>query len=345
MDQTSAAPAAPSPAPAHAAGAQPRPPRRVAPPLHGLLAIDKPRGMISKDVSRWLVKRLGKLKIGHVGTLDPAASGVLPVLLGRATRLQDYLLDLPKAYEFDVKLGSETDTLDLDGQVVLELPFDHVTTDAMRAAVQTLVGDIEQIPPVYSAVKYKGRPLYDYARSQNAGDLPLESMKRKVHVASFELLAHEGDFASFRVLCSRGTYVRTLVKDLADKLGSCGTLTRLVRTQAAGVGLDQAVDLDQLEARLGEVASLVVPIEGLSLGLIRWRCPTRGATDRLKGGQQLAATPADYAAGVDDPGAPLPGAWARPVLLLDDTGEAFGIGAVRGHESGRMVISMKRGLS
>jgi tRNA pseudouridine55 synthase len=110
--------------------------------VDGLLPIHKPQGMVSKDVSRWLVKRFGRLKLGHVGTLDPAASGVLPILIGRATRLQDYLLDLDKSYEFDMTLGFETDSLDLDGSKVREAAWEHVTSDALVAAARELLGDI-----------------------------------------------------------------------------------------------------------------------------------------------------------------------------------------------------------
>src|SRR5690606_14945083 len=121
---------------------------------NGLLVVNKPEGMVSKDVSRWLEKRMGRMRLGHVGTLDPAASGVLPILLGRATRLQDYLLDLPKSYEFDIAFGTETDTLDREGTVVQTAAFDHVTEDLLRQAMAKFVGDIEQLPPLYSAVKY-----------------------------------------------------------------------------------------------------------------------------------------------------------------------------------------------
>ena len=126
--------------------------------------------MVSKDISRWLVRRLGKLKLGHVGTLDPAASGVLPVLLGRATRLQDYLLDMPKTYEFDIRFGSETDTLDLDGQVIRETAWEHITEAQLRTAIGAFIGDIVQTPPIYSAIKYKGKPLYAFAKDAKAGD-------------------------------------------------------------------------------------------------------------------------------------------------------------------------------
>jgi tRNA pseudouridine55 synthase len=315
--------------------------------INGLLPVDKPAGLVSKDVSRWLVKRLGKLRLGHVGTLDPAASGVLPILLGRATRLQDYLLELPKTYEFDVTFGKETDTLDRDGQVVKEGPWEHVSAAQLTTAIQAFVGDLEQTPPLYSAVKYKGKPLYDYARGGDAGrDVPLAALKRKVRVARFELLGFKPGVGTFRVTCSKGTYVRALVKDVAEKVGSCGTLTRLVRTNAAGVDLSSSVSLEGIESRLGEFRSLVVPVEAIDLGLPRWRSPREGLAARLKGGQQVSVELHEYLAGLGaTEAAPQPpGGWARPLLLLTEQGVAFGMGSVRRHESGRIVIVMKRGL-
>jgi len=311
----------------------------------GLLPIDKPAGMISKDVSRWLVKRAGKLKLGHVGTLDPGASGVLPLLIGKATRLQDLLLDLPKTYEFDVKLGSETDTLDQDGQVVREAPWEHVTEEALRTAVARFIGEVEQTPPIYSAVKYKGKPLYEYARGGAEADVPLEGLKRKVFVSTFELLTFAPGRASFRATCSRGTYVRTLVKDVADAVGSCGTLTRLVRTQAAGIHIENAIGLDALEKSLPNLGGALIPMESIDLGMPRWQAQGNGWMERLSGGQQIAVEPAEYLDGLkSETERDLPAAWSRNVLLLGREGRAFGFGNVRRNESGRVVISMKRGL-
>lgn len=313
--------------------------------VNGLLPVNKPSGMVSKDVSRWLVRRLGKLKLGHVGTLDPAASGVLPILLGRATRLQDHLLDMPKTYEFDVKFGSETDTLDLDGVVVREAPFEHVTSEGLGVAIQEFIGDLEQTPPLYSAVKYKGRPLYDYARADKGDDVPLESLKRKVRVASFDLLSYGAGVGSFRVTCSRGTYVRTLVKDVAEKVASCGTLTRLVRTEAAGVMIGGSLSLEQLEERLGDFSALVLPVEKIDLGMPRWRAGRELVEAKLKGGQQVAVEVAEFAEGLGVEGQNLTfTGWSRPLLLLAAAGDAFGIGSVKRHESGRLLITMKRGL-
>lgn len=316
--------------------------------IDGLLAVNKPAGVISKDVSRWLVKRIGKVKLGHVGTLDPAASGVLPLLLGRATRLQDFLLELPKTYEFDITFGSETDTLDQDGKVVREAPWDHVTEGDLRASLERFIGDIEQVPPIYSAVKYKGRPLYDYARGgdqEAAAAVPLAELKRRVSVSKFELLNFRSGSSSFRITCSKGTYVRSLVRDVSETLGTCGTLTRLVRTSAAGIDLAQSYGLEGIESQLDGFESLIVPMAQIKTGLAHWSCPDPLATAKLRGGQNINVAVETYLAGLTcDSDRALPSALSKSVLLISDKGAAFGVGTVLRNESGRVVIALKRGL-
>ena len=332
----------------------PRPALRPTPysNLSGLLPIAKPPGMISKDVSRALMKRIGRVRLGHVGTLDPAASGVLPLLLGRATRLQDLLLDRPKSYEFDLAFGRETDTLDADGAVVLEMPFDHVTEHAIIAAMTPFRGEIEQTPPLFSAVKFRGRPLYDYARGESGGDeVPLESLRRKVRIDRFELLAFEPGQATFRVTCSKGTYIRSLVKDLAASVGSCGTLSRLVRTEAAGVPLAEARSLAEVLQRLEDgpsaLADLLVPMDRLDVGLPLWRSSGGELSSKLRRGQQVLVDAVGYDQGLElRPGMEdgRPNAWGRPVLLLDESSDVIGMGSVRSLDGHRIAIVMKRGL-
>lgn len=315
--------------------------------IDGLLPVHKPEGMVSKDVSRWLVKRAGKLRLGHVGTLDPSAGGVLPLLLGRATKLQDWLLELPKTYEFEVTFGSETDTLDRDGKVVRERPWEHVTEASLRNAATSFLGEIEQVPPAYSAVKFKGKPLYEYARKERLDDLPpLEQLKRRVRIDHFELLGYEGQVGRFRVNCSKGTYVRSLVKDVAEKVDSCGTLTRLVRTEAAGVKLAQAYGLEAIEERIQDLSTMVVPLAEIDLGLMRWQAQRRSDSQKLRNGQTLLLDAAEFLAGLSArEGVDMSlGAWDKPLLLVGDTGVGLGVGAVRRQETGRVVISMKRGL-
>jgi tRNA pseudouridine55 synthase len=311
--------------------------------------------MISKDVSRWLTKRVGKVKLGHVGTLDPSAEGVLPILLGRATRLQDFLLEMPKTYEFDMTFGSETDTLDNEGVVTATMPWEHITYESLLAATASFHGEIEQTPPMYSAVKFKGKALYEYARSGRSDEVPRDALKRFVKITHFDLLSYKDGVGTIRVTCSKGTYVRVLVKDIAAKLGSCATLTRLVRIEAAGVTLADTVQLESLEStfeqmessdtKLDQLERFLVPMSKINLGMPKWRATNKAWIDRLAGGQQIIIDLEDFLSGLDSPGgAEVLASWAKPLLLLRETGEAFGMGSVRRQEAARVVISMKRGL-
>ncbi len=311
--------------------------------IDGLLAVNKPAGMVSKDVSRWLTRRIGKVKLGHVGTLDPAAAGVLPILLGRATRLQDFLLEMPKSYEFDVAFGIETDTLDQDGQVVSEREWDHISAPSLELAIKSFIGEIEQVPPIYSAVKYQGKPLYDYARGRGGGEasaVPLEGLKRRVNVSSFEMLRFKPGSGTFRITCSKGTYVRSLVRDLAYAVDSCATLTRLVRTQAAGILIENSLSPESIDADLARFPDLVVPISKIKMNLSAWRCPTVKVEGKLRNGQRVILDRDQFEMSLDanEDGA------RDTVLLMDDSGVAFGVGSIRCHESGSVELVMKRGL-
>ncbi len=311
--------------------------------MSGMLVVNKPLGMISKDVSRWLQRRFGKLKIGHVGTLDPGASGVLPILLGKATRVQDYLLDLDKSYEFDVEFGYETDTLDFEGEVVKRLDSSHITFEGLIPAVESQNGDITQIPPLFSAVKYQGKPLYDYARSGRGEEVPLESLARKVRVHQISLLKFEDNKATISVSCSKGTYVRVLAKDIADKLSCCGTVTRLVRTRAAGVELKQSFGLEEIEANTAEIQKLLTPLESIEMEIPKWVPPDENAVSKLRSGQEVVVDAASYLSGLQGE-REMPEAFAMPLVLLDCDGCAFGMGTVMLHDMGRIKINLKRGL-
>jgi tRNA pseudouridine55 synthase len=191
----------------------------------GLLLVDKPGGMTSHDAVDVVRRRLGTKKVGHAGTLDPMATGLLLVGVGRATRLLRFLSDLPKTYEGTMRLGVETTTLDADGEVVRETQV-TVTRDDLERAMRALEGESMQRPPAYSAVKVGGRKLYEAAR---AGER-LEAEPRPIRVDAFDLLGFDSPDATFRVACSTGTYVRVLGADVGEAL-SCGAhLTALRRT-------------------------------------------------------------------------------------------------------------------
>jgi tRNA pseudouridine55 synthase len=195
---------------------------------HGLLLIDKPSGITSHDAIDLVRRATSTRKVGHAGTLDPPATGLLLVGVGKATRLLRFLGELPKLYEGTGILGVETDTLDATGNVVREAPV-KATEAELRAAMAALTGQIEQVPPAYSAVKVEGRPLYRAARKGQQVHAP----PRRVHVYAFNLRRFQSPRFEFRVRCSGGTYVRTLVADVGGSLGCGAHLSALRRT---GIG-------------------------------------------------------------------------------------------------------------
>lgn len=209
----------------------------------GLLLLDKPKGMTSHDVVDAVRRTLGTRKVGHAGTLDPMATGLLLVGAGRATRLLRFFGDLPKVYEGTARLGVETDTLDADGTVVRSSAVD-VSRAQVEAAVAALVGESMQRPPAYSAVKVGGRKLYESAR---AGEM-VEAAPRRIRVDAFEVRSFDGRDVEFGVTCSGGTYVRVLAADVGTALGCGAHLTRLRRTAIGPYRVDDAEEPDGVTA-------------------------------------------------------------------------------------------------
>ncbi|MDP9328854.1 MAG: tRNA pseudouridine(55) synthase TruB [Actinomycetota bacterium] len=207
----------------------------------GLLLIDKPAGITSHDVIDRVRRSLGTRKVGHAGTLDPMATGLLVIGVGRATRLLRFLADLDKTYEGTARLGVETDTLDADGDVtrMVDLPA-TVTSAEIRRAMASLEGESMQRPPAYSAVKVGGRKLYEAAR---AGEV-LEAAARRIRVRGFELVRAAGADVDFRVTCSSGTYVRVLLADVGTALGCGAHLTRLRRSAIGPFRVEEATAPD-----------------------------------------------------------------------------------------------------
>ena len=206
----------------------------------GLLLVDKPKGITSHDAVHAIRRALETNKVGHAGTLDPMATGLLVVGVGRATRLLRYLSGLDKTYEGTGRLGSETDTLDADGDVVRTAEVAASRVDLARV-MAGLTGEIQQKPPAYSAVKVGGRPLHRAARKGEEVEAP----SRRVRIDSFELAAFDGTDFEFRVTCSGGTYVRSLVADVGNALGCGAHLVRLVRTRVGPFSLEDAVPLEE----------------------------------------------------------------------------------------------------
>lgn len=222
----------------------------------GFLIIDKPSGVTSFSMVA-LVRRLtGVRRVGHAGTLDPLASGVLPVALGQAARLIEYLDDATKTYLAQVRFGSATDTYDAEGQVTVMGDASGVTAQAVEAALRDFVGEIDQIPPAFSAIKLAGRPSYRYARAGAVVEIPA----RRVLVESIRMLLFDPANASaeIEIVCSKGTYIRSIAHDLGRSVGCAAHLTKLRRTRSGGFGVEQACSPDALtslsdEERLEEV--------------------------------------------------------------------------------------------
>ncbi len=219
-------------------------------PLHGWIVIDKPSGITAATVVARVRRALDAAKAGHSGTLDPLATGILPVALGEATKTVSFAMDHRKTYEFEVTWGASTDTDDSDGQVTATSTV-RPDAAAITAALPAFTGVIQQVPPDYSAIKVAGQRAYDLARRKEA----VELAARPVHVVSFTLLATpDSEHARFRVECGKGTYIRALVRDLAPVLGTLGHISVLRRTQTGPFTENGAISLENLEA-LGHKAA------------------------------------------------------------------------------------------
>lgn len=218
--------------------------------ISGILILDKPAGVSSNGVLqkvRWL---LNSDKGGHTGSLDPLATGVLPLCFGEATKFSRYLLDADKAYEAEVRLGQTTNTGDAEGEVLETRPV-NISLEQAEAVLPQFRGDIMQVPPMYSALKQDGQPLYKLAR---AGEV-VERKARSIHIAALELLSLEGDLLRLRVSCSKGTYIRTLAEDIGRELGCGAHIAGLRRIAAGPFDLSRAVTLDELIALHDEQGS------------------------------------------------------------------------------------------
>jgi tRNA pseudouridine55 synthase len=219
-------------------------------PISGWIAVDKPAGLTAAAVVARVKRTLDAAKAGHGGTLDPLATGILPLALGEATKTVNFVMDGTKTYEFQVTWGAATDTDDCDGTVTATSAV-RPSEEAINAAIPNFIGVIQQVPPDYSAIKVAGRRAYDLARNNEAMTLS----SRAVHVMDFVLLAMEdSDHARFRVDCGKGTYIRALVRDLGQQLGCLGHISILRRTRCGAFAENRAISLEKLEA-LGHKAA------------------------------------------------------------------------------------------
>jgi tRNA pseudouridine55 synthase len=290
--------------------------------LHGWIILDKPVGLGSTQAVSAVKRALReagepKTKVGHGGTLDQLASGVLPIALGEATKLAGRMLDATKAYAFTIKFGEETDTLDAEGQVVASSDV-RPTIDQIEAVLPTFTGPIEQIPPAYSALKIAGKRASDRVR---AGET-VEIKARRVTIGELRVVSAVADEVTLTATVSKGTYIRSLARDIAHALNTVGHVIMLRRTRAGPFALEQAISLDFLQtaAKARQLDGAVVPLQA-ALDDIPALPVTPDQAQLLRHGQKLFGFPAQ-------PGLQLATMEGTPVALVEAT--ADGLAVVRG---------------
>ncbi|GGB56229.1 tRNA pseudouridine(55) synthase TruB [Fictibacillus barbaricus] len=230
----------------------------------GILALNKPAGMTSHDCVAKIRRIFSTKKVGHTGTLDPEVTGVLPICIGRATKIAEYMSDYGKEYIGEVTLGFSTETEDAHGAKVSEKPVtEDIPFQVIEDILKSMTGEIEQIPPMYSAVKVNGKKLYEYARQ----GISVERPRRKVTIHELELLNSDKTLTkelpvfSFRVKCSKGTYVRTLAVEIGERLGLPAHMSNLIRTASGPFTIDECVTFEQLESGDIPLDEYLVPLE------------------------------------------------------------------------------------
>ena len=224
--------------------------------LDGVLLIDKPSAHTSHDVVARLRGILRMKRIGHAGTLDPMATGLLVILVGKATRISQYLMSVDKEYTGTIKLGASTNTQDAEGEVLETRPVPELSEADVRAALNGFLGDQYQMPPMFSAIKIAGKPLYKSAR---AGE-EVEREPRFIRISQYDLTRWASPELDFRVLCTKGTYVRTLAHDLGQRLGCGAHLSALRRISSGNLNVSRAVTLEQLQKMsLPEIEKVLIP--------------------------------------------------------------------------------------
>jgi tRNA pseudouridine55 synthase len=295
--------------------------------LEGILPLFKPAGLTSHDCIFKLRKILKTKKVGHTGTLDPDVTGVLPVCIGRATKVAEYVTDAGKAYEGEVTIGFSTTTEDASGDVVEKKTIDRgFTRDELQSVLTSLTGEIEQTPPMYSAVKVNGTRLYEYARK----GIEVERPTRKVKIYSIELLDDRQEFSGetvsfrFQVDCSKGTYIRTLAVMIGEKLGYPAHMSKLERTRAASFALDDCLTFSEVEEKMeqGTIENYLYPLEEALSHLPKYVINDKVA-EKVKNGAVL----------------PLPennGNWDGPIVVENEAKVALAIYAKHPNKPGLM---------
>ena len=250
--------------------------------IDGVFLLDKPLGFSSNQALKKIQWLFNAKKAGHTGTLDPMASGLLPICLGEATKFSHRLLDANKTYIATIQLGITTSTGDQEGEVVSEKEV--VLNEAqLKDTLKKFIGDITQIPPMYSALKFEGKPLYEYARE----GIEIERKSRQIKIYGIKLIEIEGSTITIEVLCSKGTYIRTLAEDIGQALGCGGHLKGLERTQTGNFQLSDALSIETLEAMsMASREKALLPVDALLEGLPSIKLTT-AETDAIKKGQSI----------------------------------------------------------
>lgn len=230
--------------------------------MDGIIVINKEKEYTSHDVVAKLKKKLNISKVGHTGTLDPNATGVLPILIGKGTKFSKYLINHDKIYEVELELGKKTDTADIEGKVIEEKNVDEkYIKENLLQVLESFVGKQEQIPPMYSAIKKDGKKLYEYAR---AGE-KVEIEPREIEIYKIDLNKYDKNIISFVVSCSKGTYIRSLCEDIAEKLNTLGYMKNLKRLQVGKFNIKDAVYIDDID--LKNVNDYLITLEEILRGI------------------------------------------------------------------------------
>ncbi len=300
--------------------------------LTGVIVVNKREGITSTKVVERIRRLLKVKKAGHLGTLDPMATGVLPIAVGRATKLSEVFMEQPKEYVGRIKLGILTDTYDREGKVIEEKPVPELTKERIEEVLEKFKGDIWQIPPMYSAKRYKGKRLYQLAREGKE----VERKPKKVHIYDIKLIDYQPPYLKIYTKVGKGVYIRTLAKDIGEELGTVGTLWDLTRTSAAGFTTDQMVSLEELkEMELEERRKLVIPLSECLKEL-----PTLKVMGRLKWwitvGNAVVVTPQELGKESLEEG--------EYVRILNEDNEFIALGVIKRSPDGRWLCHPQKVL-
>lgn len=225
--------------------------------MDGIVIINKEKDYTSHDVVA-IVKKVLKEKVGHTGTLDPEATGVLPLLIGKATKISKYLIEHDKTYRAVLKLGIKTDTLDLTGNIIEEKDIEMPEKQQIEEVLFSMIGENKQIPPMFSAIKVKGKKLYEYARKGEIVEIPCRLIT--IYEISLEDIDENKKEITFKVHCGKGTYIRTLCEQIAENLGTIGCMKQLERLQVGGFKIEDSITIDELKQE-GGISSKIITIE------------------------------------------------------------------------------------